>query len=262
MLVGLFLALSAYVLAAVLVHEAGHILGGLLCGFRIIAVKVGPVQLQLLQSRHQTFHRNKSLYGSVHAQFRKLPGQSAKWQCIAFYFSGSLANFCAAVLVFPFAIRDTAAANIFAFFILASGFMGAAQLIPFEVNGVRSDGSKMYSLLFNKTKREELIFLLSLRTRFDEIKTLVRNHRFQEVLIKLEELIRGTETIPSFRTDEQGMGKLLKLRNNLQQHLSSAAGPPEAASDLDLPVTPSFAGCPRSLALGDLGYHEPHASEE
>ena len=220
MLAGLFLGFSAYVLAAVLVHEAGHILGGLLCGFRIIALKVGPVQLQLPHPWQWTLSRKRFLDGSVQAQFRKVPGLWSKWQSFGFLLGGSLANFCAALLIIPFAIRDTVSANVFALFILASAFVGVAQLIPFKVIGRLSDGAKLYSLLFNNTKREELIFLLSLRARVDEVRMLFRDRRYQEVFNKIEELISGTERIPSFRVDAHAMEKLFKLRDTLQQHLS------------------------------------------
>jgi len=158
MQIGLLLGFSTFMLAVVLVHEAGHVMAGLLCGFRIISVKVGPVQFLLPHSWQFTFRRKRFLDGSVQVQFRKMPGQWARWQCFGFLFGGSLTNICAALLVLPFAIRDTAMADIFAFFILASVFLAVTQLIPFEVRGIRSDGAKLIALLFSRTKRDAFLF--------------------------------------------------------------------------------------------------------
>jgi hypothetical protein len=170
----------------------------------------------------------------VQAQFRKMPGPWAMWQCFGLIFGGPFANICAAILVLPIALTNTVTANFFAFFILASVFVGVAQLIPFTTSRWRSDGAKLFSLLFNKTMRDELIFLRSLRARVDEIKALSRDRLFQEVLNKTEELISGTERIPSFRKDVQGREKLIKFRDSLRQHLTDAEGiPPETAPNLD-----------------------------
>ena len=77
MQIGLLLGFSTFMLAVVLVHEAGHVMAGLLCGFRIISVKVGPVQFLLPHSWQFTFRRKRFLDGSVQVQFRKMPGQVA-----------------------------------------------------------------------------------------------------------------------------------------------------------------------------------------
>lgn len=124
MLGGLFLSYCAFALATGLVHEAGHALAGLLCGFRIHSVKVGPIQFRLPNSWQWISDRKKYLSGFVQAQFRKVPGQWGKWQLFAFLLAGSLANFCVALLALPLAVQDTVSANLFAFFILVSALVG------------------------------------------------------------------------------------------------------------------------------------------
>jgi hypothetical protein len=234
LLAGLLLGFSAFFLAAVLVHESGHILGGLICGFRIIAVKIGPVQVSLVPSIQWTWHWNKFPVGYVRVQFRKMPESWAMWQLSAFFLAGSIFNLCVSLLLFPFAVRDNTIANLFAFFILASVFVGVMQLIPHKVKGWRSDGAKLCSLLFNQPKRSELIFQCSVKARFDEFKNLYKTHRFQEALVKIEELISGCKLIPSLQANADGMEKLSNFRDKLQQSLSGAANTsPESISNLD-----------------------------
>jgi hypothetical protein len=240
MFAGWFLWISAFVLAAILVHEAGHILGGLLCGFRITTVKVGPIRCCLTRPIQCTWHWNRFFPGRVGGQFRKMPGPWAVMQCFGFLIAGSFINICIALLVLPLAVRDTVAANVFAFFILTSMFFGVAQLIPFEAKEMRSDGAKIMSLLFDKAKRSDMIFLLSLRARVDEVRKLIAGHRVQEAIGKIEELIDGYERIPALKEGLQGTEKLCKLRDTLQQYLSGAAtSPPEAHQAPTTPPVPS-----------------------
>jgi hypothetical protein len=234
LLAGLFLGFSAFFLAAVLVHESGHILGGLLCGFRINAVKIGPVNIRLLPSIQWTWQWNRFLSGFVLVQFRKMPGQWAIWQCSVLFLADSIVNISVSFLVFPFAVRDNAIANVYAFFILISTFVGVIQLVPFDFKGHRSDGAKLYSLLFNKTKRNELIFWHSLQARVREMKELARDRRLQEVLSKIEEFISGTERNPSFRGEAPWIEDVYKLRDRLKRQQSGAvAAPPEITPNLD-----------------------------
>ncbi|HME57090.1 MAG TPA: site-2 protease family protein [Terracidiphilus sp.] len=234
LLAGLFLGFSALFLAAVLVHEAGHILGGILCGFRIIAVKIGPVKVSLFPSIQWTWDWNRFLIGFVTVQFRKMPGPWAMWQCSVLFLAGSIFNLCVSFLLFPFAVRDNAIANVYAFFILISTLGGISQLIPFTVKGWRNDGAKLCSLFFNQTKRDELIFQCSVIARFNEFKSLYKAHRLQEALDKIEKLISGCKLIPSLQANTDGMEKLSKLRDKLQQNLSGAVNTsPESILNLD-----------------------------
>jgi hypothetical protein len=234
MMAGLILWFSSYLLVTILIHEVGHILSGYLCGFQIIAVKVGPVQLQLTNPRQWTFYRKRFFDGSVQAGFRKMPNQWFKWQYFGFLFGGSLANFFVAIFLFPFAIRDTVIANIFAFIILISTFVGFVQLIPFEFKGRISDGAKLYSLFFDKAKREEFIFALSLRMRIDGVKKLIQDKRVQDALYEVEKLISGAEGIPKFNQDVQAMEKLFKFRDTLRNKLSNTVNSlPKPVLNLD-----------------------------
>ena len=247
MLAGFFVGFSAFILAVVLVHEAGHIVAGLLCGFRIIAVKVGPVQLQLPNSWDWSFRHMSYLNGYVRAQLCAVPGPWARWRCFGFLFGGFLANVTVALLALPFSHGQTQMANILGYFILISGMVGFAQLIPFEVLGSRSDGSKLWSLLFNRTEREVILFKLSFRARIEEVKMLSRAEQLQEALAKTEEMIALCESNPVLKADRPLMECHSQLRELLQGHL---VGTTDAAPDTEtIPGYPANAFLTNSLTV-------------
>jgi len=197
LIAGVLAGFSLLLLGAVLVHEAGHAAAAVLCGFRITAVRVGPIQIMGPKSWGWTLSRNEILTGFVQVQFRKVPGQWAKWQIGAFLLGGPLANFLPVFLALPFSRGDTATANLGSLFALVSALVGVAQLIPFTIGGKSSDGGKLLSLLFKRRGRDELLFIFSLRARIDEMRALFHAEQSQDALNKMEDLVRSAEGIPS-----------------------------------------------------------------
>ena len=134
-----------------------------------------------------------------------------------------MANLCTALLALPLALRDTIMANVFAFFILVSIFVGVVQLIPFEVKGRRSDGAKMLALLSNRTKREDLLFAFSIKARFAEFKALYQAGQLEQALGKLEGLVSGCERTSGFQEIKELTTILSRSRDSLRQYLADAA---------------------------------------
>jgi len=216
MLAGMLLGFSVLLLAALLVHEAGHAASAVLCGFRIGAVRVGPIQIERPRSWGWTLSRNEILTGFVQVQFRKVPGQWAKWQIGAFLLGGPLANFLPVFLALPFSRGDTATANLGSLFALVSALVGVAQLIPFRARGKTSDGSKLISLLFSRRKRDELLFIFSLRAHIDEIRALFQAGQPQDALNKMQDFIRRAESIPGLPAMTQLVAHLSRIRDRVQ----------------------------------------------
>jgi hypothetical protein len=90
-----------------------------LCGLRIMAVKVGPIEFIQNKSLQLARPRVGFLSGFVQVHFRKVPGRWAGVQCAALILAGPLANFCPALVVVPLLRSDSAAANLG--FIFGSG---------------------------------------------------------------------------------------------------------------------------------------------
>jgi hypothetical protein len=225
LLAGIFLGFSLLLICAVLVHEAGHAAAALLCGFRITAVRVGPTQIMQPKSWRWALSRNELLSGFVQVQFRNVPGPWSKWQSIAFVIGGPLANFCPAILALPYSRGNTAAANLASLFAMVSALVGVAQLIPFRARGKTSDGAKLIALLFSRRKRDELLFVFSLRARIDEIRALYEVGRSQDALNKLEDFARRAESIPGLPSMARLVERLSGLRNRAQTDSPHAGDP-------------------------------------
>jgi hypothetical protein len=218
-------------LAAALIHEAGHAAAALLAGFRIMGVRVGPVQFWRSKGWTWTLRVDNLVGGLVSAQLRDLPGPRARWQCIAFIAAGPLANFCAALLILPSFLSQTALATMGQFLALFSTAVGAANLIPFRTKRGFSDGANLYWLLFNKHKREELIFFLSLTARVQEVKALCGEKQFREALSKVDEMIDRARTVAGLNEDTEWMQRLAKLRGTLEgQAAGITTSQPEVSS--------------------------------
>jgi hypothetical protein len=218
MLAGGLLGFSLLALGAVLVHEAGHAAAAVLLGFRVMAVRVGPIQIKRPKSWNWTLSRNDLLTGFVQVQFRKIPGRWAKWQCFAFLLAGPSANIGPALVTAPLLRGDSVAANIGSLFMLVSALVGAANLIPSRIRGKESDGAKVCQLLFTRKKRDEFLFRCSLICRIEEVLALYKARQFQQASSKAEELVKNCAAIPSLESNAGLMQRLIGLRDSLQKH--------------------------------------------
>jgi len=207
------LGLSLLFLGAVLVHECGHAAAAILFGFRIMGVKVGPIQIKQPNFWPLVWSRKAPLSGFVQVQFRAMPGASAKWQIIGFVLGGPIANFSLVFIALPFFRGETGVANLVSIFTLVSALVGISQLIPFRVKERTSDGAKLFSLLFIKRKRDELLFLFSVRARIDEIQVLVQAGEPQQALSKMEDFVRTAESTPSLPSTAPLTKEISNLRD-------------------------------------------------
>lgn len=154
---------------ATLVHELGHVVAGLLFGFRVVTVRVGPIHLFIGKESRLTFGRHSFGSGEVFPQFRGLPGRWATFRVVAFILGGPFSNFAFASIGFFAALRGSRAEGILAFPMLLSLLMGIINLVPFKSRGRTSDGSKLFILAFSKTKRQDLLFRYSILAHHREI---------------------------------------------------------------------------------------------
>ena len=183
-----FVGLCTYSLAAILVHEAGHAVVGLLFGFEIGAVRVGPADLK--RQNKWIWALNKESWGSgfVRAQFRKVPGPWASLRCFLFVMGGPLANLCFAVLLALLSSADSFFGRVCGYLMLACILFGVGNLIPFKSKLGLSDGAKLLSIIFRPKWREDFVFRLSLKARVAEIIVLSRNHKLRQAIQESDEL--------------------------------------------------------------------------
>ncbi len=140
------------ILAATLVHELGHYLGGLAAGLELDRIRVGPLELDPYHRLQWRWNRNTIMGG--HAVMLPKNNSAGRARLALFVVCGPLANIVCALAVLRFVpSHDDHFTGLAKLFIAVSLFVGIANLIPFRRYGLTSDGMKLVLLLVNKGRR-------------------------------------------------------------------------------------------------------------
>lgn len=218
----ILLGFGALLLVSALIHEVGHVVGGLVCGFGIEGVRVGPVELHRKEGWAWEFSRSDLIGGIVLGQFRRLPGCWAALQCFGFLLAGPVANILVALILARLSSYPTMAGAFAGWLAIVSLFVGVFNLIPLKTKSGRSDGAKLFWLIFSKKRREGLIFIFGLKARVEKFKALLRNQHFQEAIVSLDELIAGLSDAPNLQAEE-AIQKFAKARKAVAKALAEAS---------------------------------------
>lgn len=224
------LAYIAMSLAAIAVHEAGHVVAGLLCRFRIIAVRVGPIRLFSGKGQSLSYTNWEGLSGDVSAQFREMPGRWASWQIAGFVIGGPAASLCGSLLAFAIGTSLPTGSGVLIFFAIVSLFMGVANVVPWTSRGRTSDGAKLCNLAFSRAKRQRLVELHSFTARIKEASTLCGAGKYAESLKQLEIVIAMAAAMDSSFGDQVFARKLFEFRDNLRNAAAQVDAPQTEAS--------------------------------
>lgn len=129
-------------------HEAGHILGGKLVGFRFLLFVVGPVKLYAAEGGVR-FGINRSLAmagglgGAAPTDSRNL-----RRRMMLYVAGGPVASLVLAALSFGVAlVASPSVGLVFGITSLTSLFVGVVTLVPSKFGGFVSDGSRLLMLL-------------------------------------------------------------------------------------------------------------------
>lgn len=147
--------------------------------------------------------------------------------------AGPMANFACAALALPIALEKTPAGGLAKYFILGSVLFGSINLIPFNSGELKSDGFKLWILLFNRTRRDVLLYWLTVPARMNEIRALYRAGNIQHARVKAEEFIRMSNKLPSVMASEEYRQRLIKFEAFFQKLANSNSEKPESVSDLN-----------------------------
>lgn len=148
-MLGLLFPVLAF-LAAVVVHELGHVIAGKLAGFRLVSIHFG--QLQITPPFHLKWHHTDPLPGAA-GFVRNLPvySKNLRLRELFVYFGGPAANLVSAIAV-PLLIQTT----IFSpWFFIISLLMGLRNLLPFRRRRITSDGEHILMLLRNRHQKHD-----------------------------------------------------------------------------------------------------------
>lgn len=209
-----------FTLAAVMIHEMGHAGTALLFGFRVMAVRVGPIVFKKQESTQWAVSPGTWGSGLVQAQFRKLPGPWATPRYAAFLLGGAVANLGAAVLFAGFSIDENLFGMLSGCLMLACIIVGLSSLIPVKTKLGASDGRKLLMILFSRRRRQDSVFRLSLLARIVEIRTLARDRHFQMAIDRIDELVSRYAKLPDANPD--ATLHLSKLGDELKKSLAES----------------------------------------
>jgi hypothetical protein len=144
----------------VLIHEVGHVVGGLLVGFRFNYIRVGPFTID----RSGKITQHWTWYDLASGQTRATPvsGKALRWSYCLHIAAGPAANLITAFCAFKMMPRNNSlpAAVVLAVF-LGSTFMGLVNLFPARANGRMLDGLRIWILLFTRKRRDRMLLLLT-----------------------------------------------------------------------------------------------------
>jgi len=227
---GFFLGVLSLLLAATLVHETGHAVAGLICGFRIMGIRVGPVEFRWEKKWVRKSGKSSLTGGFVLAHFREVPGPSGIWRCFALCISGPLANLLAALVLLPFSFGPTVIGTVGGYLFVAFVFDGFVNLIPFKTKFGWSDGAKLCWLIFSKKRRHKMLFLYSLMARVEELNKLSKAGQLAEALQKTNALIATAQNILNSESLIEWMQKLLTFRDAIQTQLEETEKPSTVAA--------------------------------
>lgn len=146
--------------AAVLVHESGHLLAGLIVGFRVDHMRVGPLlfrpPLRVSVQRH-------NLYGfAAHAQVVPFGSEGLRYKMLVFALGGVSANLLSGALaVWLYWQMEQA---VFGYYAVLSLLMGVFNLVPFTQRVAISDGKRAWMLLFDRPEGDRWLAMIRLST--------------------------------------------------------------------------------------------------
>jgi hypothetical protein len=151
------------VVATVLIHEVGHVLGGLATGFRFLSLRVGPLVFE--RSFRISWYRGPGAASSGLA--RMMPGKrdNLRLRALVFIVAGPGANLLSAGLVFAL---PTAKGFSSTALLIVSVVTFVGSFVPFRSPVGLSDGSRIWMLWRNHGAGERWLALMKIEAESQE----------------------------------------------------------------------------------------------
>jgi hypothetical protein len=199
-----YIALYAFVLLLIFIHETGHLIAGRLCGLRLLKFRAGPIELtrtgifQAQQPNRWKWHWSwKYLWsGLIVMQTTKTALVHARGRYVFYTLGGVLANFACALLALPIAIQHSSIGGISKYFVFGCIVFGMANLLPFRSRSLNfdSDGKQILTLLFSEDRVAKL-YWFTVPGKMDEVALLYRAGQVDVACRRAEEFLRKSDGI-------------------------------------------------------------------
>lgn len=165
------LAFFLFYLLSVILHEAGHLICGLMTGWKFVSFRIGSLTLVRREGRY--LWRRANLPGTA-GQCLLEPSDGGFENCPfgLYNLGGGLMNLLTGGLLCCFLpIANPAAACILKMFVYLSFAFGANNLIPMKLKGMTNDGCMLIELRNNARSREANYLLLKAYAALIRVKT-------------------------------------------------------------------------------------------
>ncbi len=202
------------------VHECGHALVALACGFRLIAFEVGPLKWRRLSCEagdgafrfRWQWKRATGGLTVVRLPSAALSGPALRY--LLMVCGGPVANLLLCVVTFSFLTKTSGRIEFLASYLgVMSGAIAGATLYPTRGKVHSSDGRRIVDLTFNPSLREWHVARLLYLERLRLFKVAFRLGHMSEAAAQLEEMKKA------YRTPREQV--LLDIVNHLEGHIVS-----------------------------------------
>jgi hypothetical protein len=171
--------------AILLLHEIGHVVFGLACGFRFMFLVTGPLCLQRKDER-MTFrlNANPKLWGPRAGCLPRTYGPELKQKMLWFTLGGPLFSVLGALALAPGWLLRYSNPTLSGFLLsagLLSAFIAAATFFPLSAMGSSSDGARVLMLLRNRPEGTRWVAMGAL----GGLSTQVRPREWPEPLLEM-----------------------------------------------------------------------------
>lgn len=162
----LLLAIPVVFFLIVFIHEMGHILGGLLVGFRFLLLLVGPIRV---------WGTGRGLQFGLNTHIAMMGGLSAcvpdltfsRWRCLVYMAGGPLASLFTLLASLPLLVIAQNVSPALEFVAVLAVFISLPlfilTILPFKSSGYDTDGKLILSLLLNRPTALKRIQIMALQ---------------------------------------------------------------------------------------------------
>jgi hypothetical protein len=150
LLAGILLLFAAAV-TPVIIHELAHLFVGKWAGFRFRHIRFGPMKIDHSFKFSRSRNHQSSVLGAV--LFFSAEMKNHPWKFILMVIAGPAANI-ATTAIFSLPFDKSFFLLVFA---LVSLYLGVANLVPSRTGFSSSDGLKILTILFKRTKHERTL---------------------------------------------------------------------------------------------------------
>lgn len=170
-----FLLFYIFFLVHIIIHETGHLVFGLMTGYKFLSFRIGSFTIQ--KENGEYFFKKFSIPGTAGQCLLGVPDVPAE-ECpyLLYHAGGGLMNLITALIVLPFIFISGGILKSILIMFAALGIITALQnLIPLKMQGINNDGLNIVEISRNDSQKRmiynqlKINYLTTLGTRYCDI---------------------------------------------------------------------------------------------